>query len=99
MSVAPRCDGIRIREIDGSWVAYDRRTDRIFVLDDAGAFILQHCDGSRTVPEIAVEVARCFAIDAESAAADAARLVDEFATMGLVTLPCGDDRPGTERHP
>jgi hypothetical protein len=65
-------------------VVLDRRTERIHQLNTTASFVWDHCDGDRSVGEIADGIMEAFDVDSSTAAQDVAEIVKQFADLGLL---------------
>lgn len=76
---------LRFDQARDSWTI--QAPERVFLLDEIAHAIISHCDGEKTLSEIVDELCRTFA-DAPRAAvaADVAKLVQDFADKGVITL-------------
>ena len=74
---------LMIRHVDDEIVAYDPMTDRTSLLNLTAGAILDACDGTRTVAEIAAEVARLFSVKPEEILDQVQESVERFANEGL----------------
>lgn len=71
-------------EIDGEVVLYDPKRDRVHNLNSTAAFIWQLCDGSRTVDEVALDVAMHYGVDFAVTRVDVARILEQFERSHLL---------------
>ena len=53
-----RRDGLLVHEVEGETLVYDRERDRAHCLNPAASRVWDHCDGRRSVAEIARLIAR-----------------------------------------
>jgi hypothetical protein len=72
-----------VRVLDGETVVLDRRAERIHQLNETASYIWERCDGSRTVSEIASELAGAFDVDPATAETDVAVVVRQLADADL----------------
>ena len=72
------------RQVEEHFVVYDPVTDRTALFNLTAAVVLDLCDGSRTVEEIAAAVAETFAADAAEVAENVTSSIEEFAGQGLL---------------
>jgi PqqD family protein of HPr-rel-A system len=73
-------------ELDDDLVLYDARTTRAHVLNASAARIWQLCDGSRSLPALALELSTTFDLAHSRAQADVDELVASLPAAGLLTL-------------
>jgi len=79
---------LNARLVDGEMVVLDRHAERIHQLNSTARFIWDHCDGDRSVAQIADGMMEAFEVDGATAARDVADTVRQFAELGLL-----DGRP------
>jgi hypothetical protein len=60
--------------------------DSLFLLNDTGVFIWEHLDGRRRVRDLGIAMAKAFAIETETATADAAKFLSNLLEHNLVEL-------------
>ena len=60
--------------------------ERVFVLDEIALAIVQRCNGSATLGEIADDLARTFEAPREQVLADSSTLLQGFLDKGVMTL-------------
>ena len=70
--------GLEVRDVGDEVLVYDRRHDKVHVLNRTAGFVLGLCDGSRSTPEIANAFRAAYGGDAET--------VDRDVTAVLTTL-------------
>jgi pyrroloquinoline quinone biosynthesis protein D len=66
----------------GRWVIL--APERVFKLDDVAVAVLQLCDGTRTVEQIALELSVSYNAPRERILADIAPMLQELADKGVV---------------
>ncbi len=76
-------DGLELVETDDGIVVYQDERERVHHLNQTAAVILQWCDGTRSVEEIAGLVADLFALD-HPPVDDTRACVERLRTEGLV---------------
>lgn len=81
---------------DGSALLYDPVTDEGHVLNVAGSFIWEYCDGTLTPDQIAAELADALP-EAPDIHAEALRMIAEFAAAGL--FAAAPETPETPEMP
>lgn len=90
-----RREGLRTRDVDGETVALDTDRQLVHQLNRTAGFIWDRCDGTRTVSEIARDLAAAFDVDLSTAAADVAATVRQLEAAGLVEAP-GSTAPSSQ---
>jgi len=75
---------LEIRTAGDEVLVHDVRGGKVHVLNASAGKILQLCDGSRTVEEIAVGVANTFLTDTERVRPDVDASLAEFKGLGLL---------------
>ena len=79
-------EGLEIHEIDEGLIVYQDSTDRVHHLNHTAAVILELCDGTRSIVEIAQSVGRVFVERAERRGADMREgAIDGLVREGLVS--------------
>jgi hypothetical protein len=81
-SVAVAPDALA-REIDGNFTIYDKRRDRVVVLNDTASSIWRLCDG-RAGQAIVDELARRYAADREEIQRDVEAVLEQLSGSGLL---------------
>jgi PqqD family protein of HPr-rel-A system len=76
---------LEIRTAGDEVLVHDAKQGKVHVLNASAGKILQLCDGTRTVEEIAVAVANTFLTDTERVRPDVDAALAEFKTLGLLT--------------
>ena len=86
MSVPRFNRGFRLRRDDvrGSWIVL--APERIFVLDDHAAEVLQLVDGSRSTADIVDVLATKFAAPASEIGADVEAMLQDLKSKGAIAL-------------
>lgn len=74
------------RDLGDEYLVYDRESGRIHVLNPTARWIVECCDGSRTVAEIAERVAAHFEIDLDRAHSDTEELLADLGERGVITF-------------
>lgn len=77
---------LSVRQVDGSLVVLDRRSEKIHQLNEAAGFVWNLCDGEHSVVRIADDLAEAFRLDPTLAASDTETTVRQFEQLGLVEL-------------
>ena len=75
--------GLELVESPDGLIVYDETTDRVHHLNQTAAVILGLCDGTQTVDDIAIQVARMFATD-EVSPEVIAECLDQLAREQLI---------------
>lgn len=83
---------VRARAIDGETVVLDRTRGFIHQLNHTANFIWDHCDGQATLTEIACKLAEAFDVDAQIAAVDTAKTVQQLYQLNLLIPDAGKTR-------
>jgi Coenzyme PQQ synthesis protein D (PqqD) len=77
-------EGLEIHEIDEGLIVYQDSTDRVHHLNHTAAVILELCDGTRSIVEIAQSVGKVFAL-VESPETETEACIDGLVREGLVS--------------
>jgi hypothetical protein len=77
--------GLRFKPVDENVLVHDPGADMIHVLNAPAATVLELADGSRSVADIAAELAGAHAAGSERALADVTAILAEFERLGLVS--------------
>jgi len=72
-------------EFDQELVLYDPASQSSFRLNHSARAVWICCDGSSTVDEIAEDLAAVYGTDTETVLAHVRRLIEDWATQGLLT--------------
>jgi hypothetical protein len=59
-----RVDDLKIDQVDDGFIIYQPSRDRVHYLNHTGILVLELCDGSRTVPEIAEAIQQIYELPA-----------------------------------
>ena len=70
--------------LDGELVVYDPTTHELHHLNASAALVWQHCDGHRTVDDIAAAIASTGDADRATVRADVARVVADLVAATLL---------------
>lgn len=73
------------RYVDGEIVLYDPQRQTVHVLNATAAFVWERCDGTRTVTDLAAELAAVYHDRRDDIALDVRTVVNDFCSVGLVT--------------
>jgi PqqD family protein of HPr-rel-A system len=76
--------GLEVRTAGDEVLVHDAKQGKVHVLNATAGKILQLCDGSRTVEEIAVALANAFLTDTERVRPDVDAALVEFRGLGLL---------------
>jgi Coenzyme PQQ synthesis protein D (PqqD) len=87
-----RRSDVRVRVVDGEAVILDSDRGLIHQLNNTAYYIWEGCDGNSTVAEIAQQLAVVFSADPQTAADDAATLILQFQSLGLLESQDGGSR-------
>ena len=79
-----RAEGLDVNEVEDGVIVYQESTDRVHHLNPTAAVILELCDGTRTVEDIARAVADLFGLGDTPEQATATCL-EELAAERLVS--------------
>ena len=71
------------RQIDADVIVYDPVHDQTVLLNVTAAMVLDLCDGSRSIDEVATEVAATFSQEKKRVLEDVETIVNEVAEKGL----------------
>lgn len=71
-------------EIDGEIVLYDPKRNRVHTLNPTAAVIWQLCDGSRTIDQLADDMAILYGMDLSLIKRDLSQVLREFETSHLL---------------
>ena len=81
---------VNVRVLDGETVVLDRPRRRIHQLNVTASHVWARCDGRHSVREIAEDLADAFDVDRHVAERDAAALLEQLASAGLLEDPAID---------
>jgi Coenzyme PQQ synthesis protein D (PqqD) len=84
--------GLVIRIVDGEAVVLDRPNDQVHRLNSTATCVWTHCDGSRSVEDVAAIVATTFEADHARVLADTRTVIDQLAELGLLVENEGQAR-------
>ena len=76
--------GVVWRRLDDGYVLYDPVTDETALLNLSAAAVLEFCDGTRAVNDIAEEIARVFGVDEIAAAAEIHDVLEALRSRGFM---------------
>jgi len=79
-----RAQGTHAKELPGERLVYDPATHQVAVLNETAAFILDRCDGTRTVGELLRALEQRYSAPRAVLAADLARTLAELRARKLV---------------
>ena len=65
-------------------LVHDPGNGKVHVLNATAGKVLELCNGTRTVPEIAVGVANAFLVDTERVRPDVDSIITDFTNLGLL---------------
>ena len=83
--VLRRNPSIEEAPLQGELMLFDPASAKFFVLNTTMAFLWRQCDGKKSLPEIATELADEFdGVDASTAAADVGTAASELSSLGLL---------------
>jgi pyrroloquinoline quinone biosynthesis protein D len=74
----------RIRKLRGTILVAG--PEEVLELGETATFVWNHIDGTRTIAEIGAALASEYDVDAETATADVAELVDDLLASEIVSL-------------
>jgi hypothetical protein len=77
-------DDLATVALDGELVVYDPRTHELHHLNASAALVWQHCDGRRTVDDIAAAIASTGDADRAMVRADVARVIADLVAATLL---------------
>jgi hypothetical protein len=77
-------DGLRIQRVDGESILLDTGSERVHQLNEVGTFILDRCDGTRTVRHIVTDIIEQYDVPDATATRDATEPLDTMNTLGIV---------------
>jgi methyltransferase-like protein len=75
---------LRTQRTDGEAVLLDMANERVHQLNEVGTFILDRCDGTRTVDDIGAAVAEHYEVSENVATRDTAELLERMKALGIV---------------
>ncbi len=78
-------------EIDGEIVLYDPKRNRVHTLNPTAAVIWQLCDGSRTVDQLAEDMAIMYDMDQVVVKRDLIQVLEDFGKAHLLRHAVQDD--------
>ncbi|MGD8277851.1 MAG: PqqD family protein [Gemmatimonadota bacterium] len=77
-------DDLSLQRVDGELLLMDGQKEHLHQLNEVGTFILERCDGERTVEDIVDDIVARYAVTKKRAAEDTEALLDEMKTLGIV---------------
>jgi hypothetical protein len=86
-------DDLATVALDGELVVYDPATHELHHLNTSATLVWQHCDGRRTVDDIAAAIASSGDADRATVRADVARVVADLVAATLLVV-AGDAASG-----
>ena len=72
------------RQIDDDFVVYDPVSDHTLLLNASSAAVLELCDGTRTVDDMANEVAAAFQVEPSAVHAEVVSSLEQFARRSFL---------------
>ena len=75
--------GLELHESDDGMIVYQDATDKVHYLNHTAAVVLQLCDGTRDVQQIAAAVAELFEL-AEPPISETKSCIDDLSREGLI---------------
>jgi len=75
---------LSVQRVDGELLLMDGETESLHQLNEVGTFILERCDGERTVDDIVTDIVDRYAVSKKRAAEDTEALLEEMRTLGIV---------------
>jgi PqqD family protein of HPr-rel-A system len=83
-AIRPRMvPGLELNELDDGLIVFSQQTDTVHHLNHTAAVVLELCDGSRTVDEIAAVLAEAFGLP-EPPRQQAGECLRSLADQGLI---------------
>jgi hypothetical protein len=79
------------RVIDGEAIVVNFQNSFFYSFNPVGTFIWDHCDGSRTVDQIAEALAAEYEVSAEKAVQDCQRFIEALVEQGLLQWVSGSE--------
>jgi hypothetical protein len=79
-----RAEALVVREVSDGILLLDIADDRIHQLNATAGFIWRHCDGVASAADIAVSVAREYAVEEAAATRDVEAALSELRALNLV---------------
>jgi methyltransferase-like protein len=76
--------GLRTQRMGAESVLLDMANERVHQLNEVGTFILDRCDGSRTVGAIVQAVVEHYQVAEDVATRDATELLGRMKALGIV---------------
>ena len=83
-TVLERCEQMTVVTVDDSLFVYDETARRFFMLNTSAAAIYEHCDGQRSVDEIAAAMVELHPEGGPRVDADVREAVEGLVELGLV---------------
>lgn len=77
-------DDLSLQRVDGELLLMDGEKESLHQLNEVGTFILERCDGERTIDDIVSDIVDRYAVSKKRAAQDTEALLDEMRTLGIV---------------
>jgi PqqD family protein of HPr-rel-A system len=82
--VARLAADVALVELDGEGVLYDERTSAVHVLNATATVIASCLDGSGSLDDLAVDLARAYSLDVESIRGEVLELARSLGEKGLL---------------
>jgi hypothetical protein len=79
-----RAAGLEIRRAGDDVLVHDAAHDKVHVLNGTAGYVLERCDGTRSVSEIARSISETTHADATLVERDVAAIVRDFQGLGLL---------------
>ncbi len=75
---------LSLQRVDGELLLMDGEKERLHQVNEVGTFILERCDGERTVDDIVSDIVDRYSVSKKRAAQDTEALLQEMRTLGIV---------------
>ncbi len=82
--VGPPPERLEALAVEDDLCVYDPATDVVHLLNGSAAAVWERCDGTRTEPELAADLAAAYAADPAVVAADVAVVLHRLRRDGLL---------------
>ncbi len=76
--------GLEIRTVGDEVLVHDPERGKVHVLNASAGKVLELCDGTRTLEEVAVGLANAFLTETERVRPDVDRALSEFRSLGII---------------
>jgi hypothetical protein len=78
---------VTVQQVGDESLLLNLKSGQIHQLNATATWILEQCDGKRTLDTISDDFAAYFSVDPETAAHDVATSIEQLSRVGVVLLP------------